>query len=46
VAASTRKLLSKFGDGATVMIKKGPVAPTILTQATGRGTLIVLANED
>jgi nucleotide-binding universal stress UspA family protein len=42
VVASTRKLLSKFGDRATVMIKKGPVEPTILTQATGRGTLIVL----
>jgi nucleotide-binding universal stress UspA family protein len=42
VATSTRKLLSWLRNGAKVMVKKGAVAPTILNQATGRGTLIVL----
>jgi len=42
VATSTRKLLSWLRDRVRVMIKKGAVAPTVLNQATGRGTLIVL----
>jgi nucleotide-binding universal stress UspA family protein len=42
VATNTRKLLRWLRDRARVMIKKGAVAPTILKQATGRETLVVL----
>jgi nucleotide-binding universal stress UspA family protein len=42
VAISTRELLSRLRDRAKVMVKKGLVAPTILSLASRRSTLIVL----
>ena len=42
VATRTRTMLRWLRDKAKVVIKKGPVALTILNEATARGTLIVL----